>query len=150
MLKKKNILIKVIALLWAITALSCSPQQRLASLIKHHPELVKHDTIFKVDTFKIKEVRKDTVFYNQVTRDTVIIKQDHLTIKYFNSRDSIFISGKCDSIIKIVRVPVEINTVEAQMQTGWNKFWSSVKDYFIVALLGAIIVLMILMKKKIL
>jgi hypothetical protein len=150
MLKRRSILLKVIALFWAITILSCSPQQRLAALVKRHPELIKHDTIFKVDTFKISEVRKDTVFYNQVTRDTVVIKQDHLTIKYFNSRDSIFISGKCDSIIKIVRVPVEINTVEAQAQTGWNKFWNSAKDYLIVALLGAIIVLMILMKKKIL
>jgi len=87
---------------------SCSPQQHLARLLKHHPELVKTDTVWHKDTILIKESRKDTVFKNEITRDTIIIHQDKLTIKYFNSKDSIFISGKCDSIIKLVNVPVMV------------------------------------------
>ena len=98
---------------------SCSPQQRLAHLLKRHPELVKQDTVWHLDTFRIHEVYFDTVLKNQITRDTIIIKQDRLTIKYFNSRDSVFISGKCDSIVKLVNVPVNVNTVSLVETTHW-------------------------------
>ena len=145
----KNLL-QTIALLGAIVILSvsCSPQKRLVTLIKNHPELIKHDTIFKVDTIKVGQISKDTIFKNQITRDTVIIKQDRLTIKYFNSRDSVFISGKCDTIIKIVRMPIEVNNINVENETSFEKFWRVTKDYIIVALLAVIIVLMILFKKS--
>lgn len=138
-----------IFLLFAVALFaSCTPEQRLAHLLKRHPELVKRDTVFHKDTIRIASVSKDTVFKNTVTRDTVIIKQDRLTIKYFNSKDSVFISGKCDSIVKLVNVPVIVNSVEAKPVSWLWSFWNRAKDFIIILMLGALLFVILTKEKK--
>lgn len=57
------------------------------------------DTIHVRDTIFIKESRTDTIFKRST--DTVRINNDRLHIKYFyNNHDStVYIAGKCDSLI---------------------------------------------------
>src|SRR3972149_6613866 len=114
-MKQSNKLIKTIVLFGAMVILfsACSPQQRMATLLKNHPELIKKDTIFRIDTIVITGYSVDTVFHYKQT-DTVIVN----------------------------------NNIQVNEQTWFQKTWSTIKDYLVVALLGAIIVLMILQKKK--
>lgn len=109
-----------------ILSVSCTPEKRLARLLKKNPGLVKSDTTWRNDTIFISERRVDTVFYfNQ--RDTVIKESNGAIIKYyFNSSDStVYLEGKCkgDTIYK--RYPVIVNTVSAppestfKMISGW-------------------------------
>lgn len=125
---------------------SCTPEQRLSALLKRHPELIKHDTVFRIDTIRVDAVSMDTVLKNTVTKDTIVIKQDKLTIKYFNSKDSIFIYGKCDSIIKLVNVPVTVNSVSVTPQSRLEVFWNKTKDVLILLMLGAILIMAIIVR----
>lgn len=90
----------------------------------------------KYDTFYTDSVTKDTVFRFGVVRDTVVIKEDKLTVKYFyNSNDStVYLYGKCDpdSII----VPVEVIRIETK-KPEW-------RDNMILILLGALAVLAVI------
>ena len=69
------------------------------------------DTVTIRDTFITKEVSKDTVFNLSNSRDTVVIKQDKLTIKHFYNRqtDSVYLQGKCDAdtVVKVIKVPYD-------------------------------------------
>lgn len=106
---------------WTLFVLaSCSPEKRLARLLKKHPELVKRDTVRVADTVRVDGISRDTIFWNTITRDTIIINDRQLTIKYFNTGDSIFIKGECDTVTVIREVPVTTNTVEIVKEpVGW-------------------------------
>lgn len=100
-----------IAILLATVLIGCSPERRLQRLVKRYPHLLAKDTITIRDTFITKEVSKDTVFNLSNSRDTVVIKQDKLTIKYFYNRqkDSVYLQGKCDAdtVVKVIKVPYD-------------------------------------------
>lgn len=103
---------------------SCSAEKRLARLLRHHPGLVKVDTVWGKDTIVIRERRIDTLFYYAQT-DTIIKEQNGAVIKYyFNSSDStVFLEGKCkgDTIVKMY--PVVVNSVVSEKNlTMWEKF----------------------------
>lgn len=90
---------------------SCDPGKRIARIIKRHPELVKVDTVWKKDTIYTKGAAKDSTFHFY-QHDTVVLKQDNLTVKYFFNKDStIYINGKCkaDTIVKMY--PIQVNSV---------------------------------------
>lgn len=96
----------------------CTPQQRMARLIRKHPELLKTDTIWKEHI--TKEVSKDTVFSHSETRDTVVLRKDKLTVKYFYSKDTVYLAGRCDP--DTVRYPVyrdRITIQEKQTIPSW-------------------------------
>lgn len=62
---KKLITIAILSML----LFSCSPQKRLQSLLKHHPELKADSTLYNVtlkDTFVIKQSEKDTTFSGSI------------------------------------------------------------------------------------
>lgn len=120
---------------------SCSPEARLSRLLKNHPELIKRDTVFKNDTIVVAARAVDTVIH-YIQRDTVIVKENGATIKYyFNTKDStVYLRGECDTIKIIREVPVVVNSVQAK-PLGW---WDRVKDYVIALCLGAILALFIL------
>lgn len=97
---------------------ACTPQQRMARLIRKHPELLKTDTIWKEHI--TKEISKDTVFSHSETRDTIVLRKDKLTVKYFYSKDTVYLYGKCDP--DTVRYPVyrdRITIQEKQTIPSW-------------------------------
>lgn len=98
-------------LLISVCVVGCSPQARLARLIKNNPQLVKSDTIKIHDTTFVKSIHIDTIIQAGVTPDTVTIVKDKLVIKYFNNGKTVYLGGevKRDTIIK--EIPVIVNTV---------------------------------------
>jgi hypothetical protein len=76
---------------------------------------VTPDTIYKEIPVFIPQVRTDTIFTSSVG-DTVVVQKERLKIKYVRLRgDSVFIEGKCDSLTKIVEVPV---TITKEIKSG--------------------------------
>lgn len=125
----------------------CSPtaQLRRAERLIKKAELRgsdwRHDTTFvKVPVF-IAQTSVDTIFVTK-PGDTVIINKDRLHVKYIKlPGDSIFIEGKCDSLVVYKEVPVTVtNVVHApQPKIRW---WMFVLGGFVVG-----IVLCLFLKK---
>lgn len=114
---------------------SCSPQSRLARLVKKHPELVKTDTVWKKDTVIVFGTKFDTVI-KIFQRDTVIIKKDQLTLKYFMRNDStIYLEGECDTVKIIREIPVQVNSIEVKERTLREKIADFVYNNIIPLLL---------------
>lgn len=134
--------------LLVIVLSSCSPEKRLASLLKRHPELVRVDTIFRHDTILVNGSSTDTIFKTQVTKDTIIIRENNLTVKYYNDGKHTYIKGVCDTIRIIREIPIQVNQVEAKPIGWWERAWQGTKDFLIVLLLGAILVLIYLQRKS--
>lgn len=63
-----------------------------------------------MDTFQTKEVSKDTIF-NYNSKDTVILKEGKLTVKYFYSRDSVLLKGICAADTFVKKVPYVVTKV---------------------------------------
>lgn len=139
---------KVVFILFAVLIASCSPKQRLANLLKRHPELIKTDTVFRRDTIVTKSVNTDTIFRTQITKDTVIIRENNLTVKYYNDGKTTYLKGTCDTIRIFREIPVMVNQVEAKPLSWMERAWVKIKDFLIVLLLGAILVLIYLQRKK--
>lgn len=102
---------KAIPILILAALFSCSPSKRLSRLILKHPELVKSDTTYISDTTVINQIRVDTSFKNEISRDTTTITKERLTIKYYNRGDTIFWSSKVEADTIIKEIPVIVNTV---------------------------------------
>lgn len=127
---------------------SCTPRQKLSLLLKRHPELVKKDTILKIDTVIVYGYKLDTVFYYKQT-DTIIKKENGVTIKYFyNIKDStVYLEGKRDTITIIREIKTPTLSLDTVNTTWYQKFWFSIRDYLFLILFGAVIVLFILFKR---
>lgn len=130
---------------------SCSPEKRIARILRNNPSLVKSDTIYKYDTIHIAGVHKDSTF-NYYQHDTVFLKKDNLSIKYYLNHDStVFLQGKCDPIIKVVKVPIQVNSVSVNQNLAWydkvklflfnNGWWIAILIYLVVQLLKKVKVL---------
>lgn len=97
----------------------------------------KVDTLTLHDTIKTERTIKDTLFKH--TKDTVVLKQNNLTVKYFyNTKDStIYLQGKCDTIIKVITKKIPVST------TNYNpNFWN--RNNFIFILIIALLVMFVL------
>jgi hypothetical protein len=107
--KLSNIFLGVLMIIYFTVLLSCSPQKRMARLLKHHPELLTKDTLIIRDTFVIKQSRVDTAFFLHQLYDTVTIEKNNVITQLFIHRDSIFINQvrKADTIFIEKRIPVE-------------------------------------------
>jgi hypothetical protein len=97
---RKQLILIAQYLIIALAITACTPQHRLTHMMRKHPELFRADTITIRDTIRLKADKADTVFsYSSVT-DTVVLKEGRLTVKYYHTRDSIYLKGECkDSII---------------------------------------------------
>jgi hypothetical protein len=121
-----NKLVIILSLLLA----SCSPQKKLAKLMKEHPELFKDKVTVTVrhDTLISKEIHKDSVINNIYSKDTVYIKEGRETVKYVYEQGSkAYISAdvKADTIIKIVTDTVKSRTIIKEVKapkTGFEIF----------------------------
>lgn len=104
----------------------CSCEKKLLRIKKKCPELVQKDTVKIRDTIYTMVSEKDTIFHYN-SKDTVIIKEGKLTVKYFyNTKDSlVYISGKCDTIriIKEYNVPYEKIVYKDNIWTFLRIYW---------------------------
>lgn len=87
---------------------SCSPQKRLQSLLKHHPELLQSDTLTIRDTIYTNPITIDTVFVTR-TVDTILVTKENLTTQVIRHNDTIFILSKYngDTIYIEKQIPIE-------------------------------------------
>jgi len=132
-------------LITSVLVTSCACDYHMGKIRKKCPSILEKDTIRVHDTIRIASVQRDTVF-NYLQKDTVIIKEGRLTMKYFyNTTDStVYLSGKCDTIrvVREIQVPVE-KTVFKYDFLNSNKFLFS-----IILLLLCLILIAYLFKKK--
>ena len=106
----------LIFILSIVFIVSCSPERKLARLLKKHPELIKSDTIYRLDTVVSSSVTHDTTLsIHKIlsSRDTIIFHKDRLTQKIFYHNDSIYIQGECAADTIIREIPIYIDKVTA-------------------------------------
>lgn len=128
-------------LLLTILAYSCTCERKLDKVLKKCPELLVNDTIKIRDTIVINGVQKDTIF-NYLVKDTVIIREGGLTMKYFyNTHDStIYLSGKCDTIYIPYTKDIPVNQIINEDSGGFN--------WWMVCAIGLAILLIFLIVKS--
>ena len=143
---------KFILILLLIT--SCSPQRRFIRLIEKHPYLLTTDTITIHDTVtvEIPSVIHDTVFtehfFTEITRDTLILQKERLTVKIFHDtiKKSIYVYGECDTVIveKIIERKIPVKYYEK------TPLWKKILNWLIIAvIIYTVYRLIIFVKKKI-
>ena len=143
---------KFILILLLIT--SCSPQRRFIRLIEKHPYLLTTDTITIHDTVTVENPRvtHDTVFnehfFTEITRDTLILQKERLTVKIFHDtiKKSIYVYGECDTVIveKIIERKIPIKYYEK------TPLWKKILNWLIIAvIIYTVYRLIIFVKKKI-
>lgn len=106
---------------------SCTPQKRLARLVKKNPELARVDTVTVTDTFIVITPRTqiDTFYSIKQLIDTVVVKKENLTVKTYLKNDTIYLDATCDTLIieKIRTVNVPIKTIEVKKEPFYNSRW---------------------------
>ena len=125
----------ILALLFIIGIISCSPQRRLNTLLRQHPELVKRDTVFIKDTIITHHYHVDTILsIHHHYGDTVTIHSHKLTERIIYLKgDSIRVEAEVISDTIIKNVPYYINTAQAKeiVKVGFFAgLWNDIKDFF--------------------
>jgi hypothetical protein len=123
---------------------SCDPAKHIARVLKRHPELVKTDTVWKQDSVIVAGASKDSTF-SFYQHDTVTLKQNNMTVKYFFNHDStIYLSGKCDPVVKKYFYPVVHTIASIPKQLTFNEkvilwvsrnWWWLLGIYFLLRIL---------------
>ena len=141
---------KFILILLLIT--SCSPQRRFIRLVEKHPYLLTIDTITIHDTVivEIPSVIHDTVFtehfFTEITRDTLILQKERLTIKIFHDtiKKSVYVYGECDTVIveKIIERKIPIKYYEK------TPLWKKILNWLIIAVIIYTVYRLIIFVKK--
>lgn len=135
---------RVCLLLIAFIIFSCSPQKRLARLLKKYPQLSTIDTLVINDTIITKGVKIDTVFKFVKGTGPLDLKKGNLRMIYLHDTiyDSVYIDAEClpDTIIREIKTPSKTIFVE---QTGWDSF----KRYWWVFLIIAMLFFALILKK---
>jgi hypothetical protein len=75
----------ILSALFSLCLLSCNPERRVANILKHHPELVKTDTVWSKVSMKIPSIKIDT----SIKLDKDYSKVDSIIKKYSDKLDSI-------------------------------------------------------------
>jgi hypothetical protein len=135
-------LFKLTILLLTLLLHSCSCEYRLKQ-VKRKCGFTT-DTVYKTLEVIVPKVQKDTIFhFSHSQKDTVIIKEGRLTMRYFyNTHDStVYLSGKCDTVKIIKKIPQVINKYHSRA-INWN--WLL---FIALLLIGAYFILPRLFKK---
>ena len=145
-------------LLLTSLVLACTPQRRFTRLIDKFPHLLTTDTLVVHDTVKVEvpKVVHDTIinqhFFTQITRDTLVLQKERLTVKIFHDtiKKNVYIKGECDTITveKIVERKIPIKYYERT--PTWKKIinWALLAA-IILAILYGLFRLFNFIKKKI-
>ena len=134
---------------------SCTPQRRFTRLIEKHPYLLTTDTLIIHDTVRVEVPRvvHDTVinehFFTEITRDTLILQKERLTIKIFHDtiRNNVFIQGICDTVTieKIIERKIPIRYYEK------TPLWKKILNWLIIAvIIYAVVRLLLFLKRRLL
>ncbi len=96
-------------ILCGILLSSCSPSNRLANLLEHHPELIIPDTLFIKDTVPLPLIQADTSWHIDNLYDTAFLTKDRLEVSLQRLLDTIYLQGRCkaDTIYLEHQIPVE-------------------------------------------
>ena len=135
--------------------IACTPQRRFTRLIEKHPYLLTTDTLVIHDTVKVTvpKIIHDTIvnehFFHEITRDTLILQKERLTVKIFHDtiKKNVFIQGECDTITveKIVERKIPIKYYEK------TPLWKKIINWLIVAaILYGVYRLFLFLKKRLL
>ena len=145
-------MIRILFVLAILGLFACTPQRRFTRLIAKHPYLLTTDTLIIHDTVKVTvpKVVYDTVFsehfFHEITRDTLILQKERLTVKIFHDtiKKNIFIQGKCDTVVveKIVERKIPIKYYEK------TPLWKKVLNWLIIAALLYVVYRLFLFLKK--
>lgn len=142
-------------LLLTSLVLACTPQRRFTRLIDKHPHLLTIDTLTIHDTVKVEvpKVVHDTIinqhFFTQITRDTLVLQKERLTIKIFHDtiKKTVYIKGECDTVTieKVVERKIPIKYYEK------TPLWKKIFNWLMVAvLLYGVYRLFLFLKKRLL
>lgn len=135
--------------------IACTPQRRFTKLIEKHPYLLTTDTLVIHDTVKVTvpKIIHDTIinehFFHEITRDTLVLQKERLTVKIFHDtiKKNIFIQGECDTITveKIVERKIPIKYYEK------TPLWKKIVNWLIIAaILYGVYRLFLFLKKRLL
>lgn len=98
---------------------SCSPQRRLYTLLKNHPELARTDSVMIRDTVITSSVKVDTVLNLKTVTDTLVIEKGKFKVKILVKRDSVFVKGECDADTIYVERKVAYTTITPVKPVTW-------------------------------
>lgn len=113
-----RILLLIIFMAMLIMAFtSCSAEWHLQKAQLKDPDIFKKDTVVERDTVYIASSQTDTVFIPG--KDTVIIKEGKLTVKYYQRDSTVYLAGKCDKDTVIVDKIVERTVIEQKADKTW-------------------------------
>ena len=148
-------MIRILFVLAILGLFACTPQRRFTRLIDKHHYLLTTDTLIIHDTVKVTvpKVVHDTVFsehfFHEITRDTLILQKERLTVKIFHDtiKKNIFIQGKCDTVVveKIVERKIPIRYYEK------TPLWKKIFNWLIIAVIAyGLYRLFLFLKKRLL
>jgi hypothetical protein len=131
---------------------SCTPAERLKSILKKNPNLISttHDTVYKREIYTTKEASKDTIFsWKENEHDTVMIKEGNLRVEYYHVHDSVVIKGMCDTLRIIERIPIQVDNT-TKIVTAGKSWWQAFKDNSLLVVCGMFLVIIIYIVLKVL
>jgi len=123
-----------LSLVPSLTDKPTKAERKLARLLDKHPELIKTDTVFHVDTFITESRAIDTVFSASV--DTLTVYRDNVRIRYERlAGDTIMLSAEClpDTIIR--HIPVKVQTIVDKGKTGVPWWWWAIGVLILIILI---------------
>ena len=136
----RTLLLAMILILFA----SCSPRARLQHMADKLPNLLTNDNINQLDTLTLQVPRVvhehiiNEHFFHEVSRDTLILEKERLTIKIFHDtiRNNVFIQGKCDTVTveKIIERKIPVKYYELK------PWYTKVLNYLVIFLLTLLVV----------
>lgn len=158
-----KISIKKTFLIILLFLFACSPQKRLANLIKNHPELFNKDTIYKekkifeIDTVVLLEQKFDTVIQDNFIKIFEGVKMENDKIQVKVKYDTIYKNFQFQTKIKqdtlFLRDTIKVKETVIVNQINIKEYFESkIKQYYWYFLLFIIAALIfrILIKKYIL
>lgn len=121
-------------LILSLLCISCRESKQCARFTRKHPSCFQQQTMIIHDTFKLPGAKADTVFSK--TSDTVVLQKDRLTVKYFSSNDTVYLSGECRDSVIIREIPVQVKTpvIREQHVPQWM-YWLTI---ILTAIIGVL------------
>jgi hypothetical protein len=102
---------------------SCSSRWHLKRAIKKDPTIVQVDTIMVTDSVHVVTpfVSTDTIF--KLSKDTVTIVKDRLTMRHYYHNDSVYLYGECESDTIVKWKTFEVQTEKVVYNEPWFPRW---------------------------
>jgi hypothetical protein len=102
---------------------SCSSRWHLKRAIKKDPTIVQVDTIMVTDSVHVVTpfVSTDTIF--KLSKDTITIVKDRLTMRHYYHNDSVYLYGECESDTIVKWKTFEVQTEKVVYNEPWFPRW---------------------------